>query len=86
LTKSRKTELPENFSLDDEMREAMLKRHPDCDAEESFRQFCAYHRSRGTLMVRWRQAWTTWIGNAEKFGYPKRRAAVNGIHAGVVMR
>ena len=83
--KPRTTISPDN-PLDDGMREAALKRYPDCDPEEMHRQFVAHHVSKGSLMASWRAAWTTWLGNAEKFGYPKRRIADRGIHAGVVMR
>jgi hypothetical protein len=81
-----RTLISPDLPLDDGMREAALKRFPDCDAEEMHRQFVAHHVAKGSLMASWRAAWTTWIGNAERFGYPKRRAASNGIHAGVVMR
>lgn len=75
---------PDDLSLDDGMRAAIIAKFPDCDADEAFVQFRAHHVAKGSLMASWRQAWTTWIGNAERFGYPKRRSA--SVPFGVVMR
>jgi uncharacterized protein YdaU (DUF1376 family) len=57
----------------------------DADVEEMHRQYVAHHVSKGTLMANWRAAWTTWLGNAERFGYPRRRTSNGGIHSGIRM-
>ena len=67
------------------MREQALKRYPDADVDEMHRQYVAHHVAKGTLMASWRAAWTTWLGNAERFGYPRRRTTNGGIHAGIRM-
>jgi len=66
-----KRRLPEDFLLSDAMRTQALSRFPDCDPAEMFTQFRAHHESHGKAMASWTAAWTTWIGNGEKFGYPK---------------
>jgi hypothetical protein len=58
------------------MRDQLARRIPDADPDETFSQFRAHHESHGKRMASWSQAWVTWIGNAEKFGYPKRKATV----------
>lgn len=74
---SASTEFPLDFALDDALRAQALKRAPDCDVEASFAQFRAHHEARGAKFKNWRQAWTTWVGNYEQFGYPKRQS-LNG--------
>jgi hypothetical protein len=56
------------------MREQAVTKYPDCDPDAIFEQFAAYHGSKGTLMVDWRCAWITWLSNAGKFGYPKKKS------------
>lgn len=70
---SASTEFPLDFALDDALRAQALKRAPDCDVDASFAQFRAHHEARGAKFKNWRQAWTTWIGNYDQFGYPKRQ-------------
>jgi hypothetical protein len=84
-TRTEKHPLPADFALDDAMREQMLKRHYDCDVDQSFVQFRAYHETRDSRFASWRAAWTTWVGNAERFGYP-RRTSGSSLHAVVGMR
>lgn len=67
---------PADFSLTEPMRDQLARRIPDADPDETFSQFRAHHESHGKRMASWSQAWVTWIGNAEKFGYPKRKATV----------
>ena len=78
---SASTVFPLDFALDDALRAQALKRAPDCDVDEAFVQFRAHHQARESKFVNWRQAWTTWVGNFEQFGYPKRRA--NGAPPGM---
>jgi hypothetical protein len=58
------------------MRSRALQRYPDCDVGEMFVQFRAHHVSHDSRLKDWEQAWVTWLGNAEKFGYPRQR--ING--------
>lgn len=67
------TEFPLDFALDDALRAQALKRAADCDVDVSFEQFRAHHQARGSRFKNWRQAWVSWIGNYEQFGYPKKR-------------
>lgn len=75
--------LPEDFALTDRMREQALKRHADCDVDAWFELFRAHHTAHGKAMKSWEHAWVTWIGNGQKFGYPRRkevsRASTNGL-------
>lgn len=71
---SRGTAIPTDFALSDTMREQALSRYPDCDVAEMFTQFRAHHEAHGKAMKSWPAAWVTWLGNAAKFGYPKRGA------------
>jgi uncharacterized protein YdaU (DUF1376 family) len=66
-----KTTIPEDLRLSDAMREQVLAKYPDADADEMFLQFRAHHEAHGKVMKSWPAAWTTWIGNAANFGYPK---------------
>jgi hypothetical protein len=73
-TASESTEFPEDLVLDDSMRNQALSRFPDCDVDRAFEKFRARHKAKGSKFVDWRQAWITWIGNFEEYGYPKRKA------------
>jgi hypothetical protein len=64
--------LPDNFALTDAMRSQALANFPDCDPDAMFTAFRAHHESKGSVMKKWPAAWTTWLGNAVKFGYPKK--------------
>lgn len=66
-----KTAFPSDFSLSDSMRQQALAKFPDADVDEMFVQFRAHHESHGKIMKSWPQAWTTWVGNAANFGYPR---------------
>lgn len=66
---------PEDLTLNDVMREQAIRKHHDCDPESWFEQFKAHHVAHGKAMKSWAAAWVTWIGNGERFGYPKRMAA-----------
>lgn len=66
-----KTPIPEDLHLSESMRAQALAKYPDADVDEMFTQFRAHHESHGKLMKSWSAAWTTWIGNASNFGYPK---------------
>lgn len=70
--------IPEDFCLSDPMRQQALKRYPDADVDEMFTQFAAHHRSHGKEMKSWEAAWTTWLGNARQFGYPKSPTSPGG--------
>lgn len=67
----RKVPLPDDFTLTPQRREAALKRYADADVDAMFEQFRAHHLAHGSLMKSWDAAWTTWLGNAARFGYPK---------------
>lgn len=71
-----KTTIPTDFTITDELRQQALTRIPDVDPDELFVQFRAHHESHGKTMKSWPAAWTTWIGNATKFGYPKKQSTV----------
>lgn len=75
---ARSTEFPEGFELDAALRDQALGRFPDCDVETAFAQFRARHQAKGTKFVNWRQAWTSWIGNFEQYGYPKLKTPKAG--------
>jgi uncharacterized protein YdaU (DUF1376 family) len=64
---------PEDFALSDDLRSQALTKFPDCDPGEMFSQFRAHHEAHGKAMKSWAAAWTTWLGNASKFGYPKSK-------------
>lgn len=68
-----KSPLPPDFELTEPMRQQAITRFSDCDTQAMFEQFKAYHEREGSAYKSWPAAWTTWIGNAEKFGYPKQR-------------
>jgi hypothetical protein len=70
---SEATEFPDDFALDDSMRQQALKLAPDCDVDQTFASFKANHLSRGSKFKNWRQAWTSWLGNFSQYGYPKRQ-------------
>jgi uncharacterized protein YdaU (DUF1376 family) len=70
---SPKSPLPPDFVLTEPMRQQAITKFSDCDAQAMFEQFKAYHEREGSAYKSWPAAWTTWIGNAEKFGYPKQR-------------
>lgn len=65
--------IPIDFTITDELRTQALTRIPDVDPDELFVQFRAHHESHGKIMKSWPAAWTTWIGNAVKFGYPRKQ-------------
>lgn len=78
----RKTQLPDDFVLTSELREAAVRYwldpkrcRSDLDADDEFGKFVAHHRARGTTMLRWDAAWQTWYTNAVKFNQPPRGAA-----------
>lgn len=62
---------PDDFVLSESMRAQALGRFADCNADEMFEQFKAHHVAKGSRMKVWPAAWTTWLGNASKYGYPK---------------
>ena len=68
---SPRTPIPEDLTLTDAQRSDALARFPDADPDRMFDQFRAHHQARGTELKSWSAAWITWVGNAEKFGYPK---------------
>jgi len=70
-----KIPIPDDLQLTDQMRAQALERYPDVDPEAMFVQFQAHHKSHGTAMKSWPHAWITWLGNAQRFGYPKRKSA-----------
>jgi hypothetical protein len=63
--------LPEDFALAHAMRAYAHARLLDCDVEALFEAFCNHHRAHGKKMKSWPAAWRTWVGNAQRFGYPK---------------
>lgn len=71
--------IPADLTLTDPMRSQALAKFPDCDADEMFTNFRAHHEAHGKALKNWGAAWTTWLGNAVKFGYPKRTGGSNGI-------
>ena len=71
---TRGTSFPDDFSLSPDLAAKALARYPDADASAMFEQFRAHHTAHGSTMKSWSAAWTTWLGNAERFGYPKRQA------------
>lgn len=72
----RATPIPTDFTITEELRQQATTRIPDVDPDELFVQFRAHHESHGKIMKSWPAAWTTWIGNAVKFGYPKKQSTV----------
>lgn len=68
--------IPIDFTITEELRTQAVNRIPDVDPDELFVQFRAHHESHGKTMKSWPAAWTTWIGNAVKFGYPKKQSTV----------
>jgi hypothetical protein len=66
-------EFPDNFVLDEPMRQQALARAPDCDVDQAFASFKANHLSRASRFKNWRQAWVSWLGNFSQYGYPKRQ-------------
>jgi len=64
-----------DLGLSEAMRQKATERYPDCDPERMFEQFRAYHEKLDSRFASWPAAWVTWIGNAERFGYPKRGSA-----------
>lgn len=70
-----KIPIPEDLQLTEAMRAQALERFPDADPDEMFTQFRAYHKREGTVYKSWPHAWVTWLGNASKFGYAKRKSS-----------
>lgn len=77
LKQRKPSPIPDDFSLSDAMRQKAIGRYPDADVELMFEQFVAHHRAHGKAMRDWSAAWVTWLGNADRFGYPRRPAAAN---------
>lgn len=77
--KGTKIPIPPDLTLTDDMRQKALKRFPDCDPERMFEQFRAHHEAHGKAMKSWPAAWVTWIGNGERFGYPRRDRGEAGV-------
>lgn len=77
------TAFPEDFTLDERMRDQALSHAADCDVEKAFEAFKAHHVANGTESKNWRMSWVTWIGNFEQFGYPKLRPANGAVPAGM---
>ncbi len=73
---SAECEFPADFALTSDLAAQATARFADCDPEQMFAQFRAHHEARGSRFKNWRQAFTTWVGHAEQFGYPKKRATV----------
>ena len=67
------TEFPLDFALDEALKAQALRRASDCDVEAAFEQFRAHHQANGSTFKSWPAAWRTWIGNFDRFGYPKRK-------------
>lgn len=66
-----RTTFPADLELTAAMRDQATKKFPDCDPAEMFVGFKAHHQGHGKAMASWEAAWTTWLSNAVKFGYPK---------------
>lgn len=73
---SASAEFPLDFALTEVLRAQALERAADCDADAAFEQFRAHHQANGSKFKSWPAAWRTWIGNFERFGYPKRKPAM----------
>lgn len=65
--------IPPDFQLSEAMRDRALRKLPDVDVDEMFVQFRAHHEAHGKAMKSWDAAWTTWLGNAHQFGYPRTK-------------
>lgn len=79
---SRKTPIPDGFTLDAELAAYVTAKIPDANASEMFEAFCGAARAKGWTYSDWRQAWQTYVRNcAPNSGhwaagqYPKQGAA-----------
>ena len=80
----RKTRLPGDHSLTEEMRGHAVaywadRDRPDLDPVDEHGKFTAHHRGRGSTMANWGAAWQTWYSNAVKFN-PPPKGGTNGTH------
>jgi phage replication O-like protein O len=66
--KKKKTTLPDNFELNDKLRDYALTKNilPE-KLNELMESFKDYHIGRRTLMVEWDRAWYQWVRNAPQF-------------------
>lgn len=64
--RDRKTRLPESWHPTDQHRERASTEGVDCDREAE--KFRAHHEAKGTVMLSWDKAFTTWLLKAPEFG------------------
>jgi len=66
--KKKKTVLPENFTLTEQLKKYALDHDIDSEKlDKLFESFKNYHLARRSLMVDWNRAWYTWVQNAPEF-------------------
>jgi hypothetical protein len=70
---------PGDFTLTDERRARIQNKLPDADSEALFDAFTAHHDARDNKFADWDRALDTWISNAPRLGYQKRRSNAAGV-------
>lgn len=73
----RKTQLPDNFNLNDERFSRALAAGM-VSVEAEFVAFRNYHQAHGSVMANWDAAWRTWIGNANRWRSGGSKTVANG--------
>src|SRR5438309_1931292 len=84
LTQQFKKPLPQDFALDESLRQYAEERLPHVDASEMFEGFCVSAEAKGWRFIDWRRAWQMYVRNSmPKSGhwaaghYPKLSANID---------
>jgi hypothetical protein len=78
---------PEGFALDDDLKAYAVEKLPaGVDVGRLWEQFEAHHRKTGSEFKDWRQAWRTWVLNAEGFGKLPMLKTASGSDSGFIAR
>lgn len=67
---SRGKQIPDDFTLDDELTAYATSRLPGVIVPALLENFRNHHKATGKPLKDWRAAWRTWVGNAVGYGYP----------------
>lgn len=78
---------PGGFALDDDLQAYAVEKLPaGVDVGRLWEQFEAHHRKTGSEFKDWRQAWRTWVLNAEGFGKLPMLKTPSGSDSGFIAR
>lgn len=77
--RKRGTRVPDDFEIDDGLREWARKNAPGIDLRAETEQFLDYHRGKGSVQKDWRATWRTWMRKAVEFSKGRGGAAPAGL-------